>query len=94
MNPKILLACMIGTFLMTACIKNEAPNAEADIEICIVSGDLLKKSPKIENDRIILLPKVTTDITNLALEFELTPGAKVDPPSGTPEILQNRKPMS
>lgn len=32
MRLKDLLTCTIGIFLCTSCIKDEAPNAEADIE--------------------------------------------------------------
>lgn len=67
-----------------ACIKDEAPNAEADIETCVVSGDILIANPIIENSRITLLVKpYDADITKIKVDFTLTPGATIDPPSGT-----------
>lgn len=41
MRLKDLLTCTIGIFLCTSCIKDEAPNAEADIEKCILPADIL-----------------------------------------------------
>lgn len=67
-----------------SCIQNEAPNAEADIETCTVTpSNIFKREPRVENDRVILFPKAAVDVTSLTLEFTLTPGATITPPSGT-----------
>ena len=41
--------------------------------------------PRIENDRIFLMlkPSVDLETTDITLDFVLTPGATIDPPSGT-----------
>lgn len=68
---------------LASCIKDEAPNAEADIVECIVSGDILKRDPIIENEKVTLMVKPTTDLSEQAPEFKLTPGAMITPASGT-----------
>ncbi len=66
-----------------SCIKEEAPNSEADIESCTLSGDVLNRDPVIENDKVTLFLKKGTDLTALSPEFTLTPGATISPASGT-----------
>lgn len=83
MRLKHLFLLLFLCLTISSCIKDEAPNAEADIETCIVPGDILIADPRIENDWIELLVAPETDVTNLALEFTLTPGATIAPPSGT-----------
>lgn len=80
---KLFVLCPLFGILMGSCIKSEAPNAEADIETCTVPGDVLNREPIIENDRVLLILKKGTDITTLAPEFTLTPGATITPQSGT-----------
>ena len=58
-------------------------NAECDIEQVIVPGDVLKMDPRIENDAIFLMLKPSAYLDNIVLDFVLTPGATIDPPSGT-----------
>lgn len=45
MKPKALLLCAATGILLcsTSCIKDEAPNAEADILTCTVPADILKR---------------------------------------------------
>ena len=68
-----------------SCIKEEAPNSEADIESCTLAdkNNLLILNPVIGNKRITLFLKKGTDLTALAPEFTLTPGAMISPASGT-----------
>ncbi len=73
----------ITILLLGSCIQKEPLNAECDIEQVIVPGDVLKMDPRIENDRIFLMLKPTAYLDDIALEFVLTPGATIDPPSGT-----------
>lgn len=83
MKVKISFFLLIAGCLLASCIKDEAANAEADIETCTVPGGILIAEPKIENDWIELLVPKKTDVTNVAPEFTLTPGATIEPPSGT-----------
>lgn len=76
---------------LVSCIQDEAPNAEADIVTCTVQGDILKMDPKIENSKISLMVKPTADLSNIVLEFTLTPGATIVPASGTPRDFSNQK---
>ncbi|MFT4223326.1 PCMD domain-containing protein [Dysgonomonas sp.] len=80
---KLFLMFFIAGFSFTSCFKDEALNSEADIETCDIPGGVLKMDPRIENDRISMMIKQTADITSLAPEFTLTPGATIEPLSGT-----------
>lgn len=83
MNFKTWATILTLTFVLSSCIKSEAPNAEADIETCIVPGNVLSREPIVGNEQITLPLKAGTDITKLAPEFTLTAGATIDPASGT-----------
>lgn len=84
MKLKALLACAgTGILLCTSCIKDEAPNAEADILSCKIPVEILKREPIIQNNSITLMVKPTTDIKHQAPELTLTEGATITPPSGT-----------
>lgn len=83
MKLKDLLICAMGIFFCTSCIKDEAPNAEADILSCVVPEEILRREPIIENDRISLMVKSETDLTQQAPQFTLTEGATIEPASGT-----------
>ena len=69
--------------LFASCIKKEALNAEADILSCIVDNDILKREPIIQNDKVTLMVKGTTDLTRQAPQFTLTQGASIEPSSGS-----------
>ena len=83
MKIKTLTSCFFLAFAISSCIQDEALNAEADIETCSVPGDVLNREPIIGNDEITLPLKKGADITKLAPEFTLTPGATIEPASGT-----------
>lgn len=71
--------------IMTSCIKDEPLNAECDIVAVILPGDILNRAPIIENDKVTLIVKNDVSLLSpLAPEFELTPGATIEPASGTP----------
>lgn len=72
----------LGTIAIS-CIKDEAPNSEADIETCTLQGDVLNRDAIIENERVTLIVKKGTDVTALAPQFTLTPGATITPRSGS-----------
>ena len=83
MRLKNLMVYLFIGFTVTSCIKEEAPNAEADIETCTVPGDVLNRTPIIGDEQITLILKTGADITKLAPEFTLTAGATINPASGT-----------
>lgn len=83
MRLKNLIAYLFLGFIATSCIKDEAPNAEADIEMCTVPGDVLNREPIVGNEKISLPLKKGADITKLAPEFTITEGATINPASGT-----------
>ena len=77
---------------LTSCIQDEAPNAEADILHLFLPGEVLTDTP-IDYDRpfddalraypLTAEVKAGVDLRQLAPEFELTPGATIEPASGT-----------
>lgn len=68
---------------MTGCIKDELPNAECDIIAASLPVGLLNGDPIIKNDAVEFHVMLGTDVTALAPEFQLTPGASIEPPGGT-----------
>ena len=78
----LLLVSLFG--VLTACIQDEMLNTEADIVACTVDGTLLKRQPRIDNDKVVLMVKSSADLSNLAPVFTLTRGATITPESGTP----------
>lgn len=83
MRLKNLLVCLFLSTIVISCIKDEAPNSEADIETCTLPGDVLNRDAIIENEKVTLIVKKGTDLTALAPRFTLTPGATVTPESGS-----------
>lgn len=77
----VLAVCLTGVLAFTSCIKEEAPNAEADILSCEVDRSLLLRDPVIGNEEVKLYTGLTTDLTKVNIKFELTPGATLT--SGT-----------
>lgn len=72
---------VVLTLFMSSC-KGEPLNAECDIVTASLSGNVLIREPKIENDKVTFIVKNGTDRSALAPEFTITPGATIDPPSG------------
>lgn len=79
-------------WLCCACIRDEAPNAEADIERCILPENILSDAEtdytlpydETQNAYPLYVEVLEgTDLTALAPEFELTPGATIVPESGS-----------
>ena len=50
MKVQSFVLCFLLTLLSVSCIREEAPNAEADILSCTVDGDILKAEPEIDNE--------------------------------------------
>ncbi len=82
-NRLLLGGCLC--FLLLACIKEEAPNAEADILSATLShaDNLLEEEPVIGNNYVIFRLKSYQEDYHFSPQFELTPGAKITPKSGT-----------
>lgn len=84
MKPyKLFILCSLVEMWMASCIKDEAPNAEADILTCVLQGNALNREAIINNDNIILSLKDGANIRQLTPEFTLTSGATIEPASGT-----------
>ena len=79
------LGICLSLLMMASCIKDEPLNAECDIVAVNLPGDILNRAPIIENDKVTLIVKNDVSLlSTLAPEFELTPGATIEPASGTP----------
>lgn len=79
--------------LLTSCFKDEAPNAECDIEQAWLHSDYPSETFVTPNDSIaatnetartiIFTVRKGTDLTALAPQFQLTPGATISPDNGS-----------
>lgn len=83
MKINVLITSILWILFTTSCIREEALHAEADILSCTLPGVTLTTRPIIDNDAISLFVEKGTNIAQLAPEFTLTPGATIEPPSGT-----------
>ncbi|MEL5892774.1 PCMD domain-containing protein [Bacteroides sp. GD17] len=97
LNKLFILYSLFG-ILVTSCIKDEAPNAEADITGISFQDDILANSYIDLNpsyDEVLnaypvrINVKEGTDLTALSPIFELTPGATIDPASGSSQDFTN-----
>ncbi len=80
---------LLGFLAVTvSCVKDEPLNTECDITKVILPADILNREPEIYNDSVSIQIKAGVDVTNLAPEFELTPGATISPASGTPRNFE------
>lgn len=79
-----LLTCLFFSTIGFSCIQDEAPNAEADINILTLPGsedDILDID--YENDAIVIWATPGINLESVAPEFTLTEGATINPESGT-----------
>ncbi len=79
---RLMLVVALAT-LAGSCIRKEPLNAECDIMAAILDGDVLNRVPIIENNKVIIYVKNGVSVKALAPEFVLTPGASIEPASGT-----------
>lgn len=79
MKLKNLTACLFLAIFAASCIKDEAPNSEADILSCVIEGDILNRAPVIGNDEITLYIKDGAAINDVTPKFTLTEGATISP---------------
>ncbi len=96
MNTSKFVSSMVvcaGAFL-TSCIREEAPNMEADIESITIANaqNILQTEPIIESNNITLRMKTFSGNYKFAPEFKLSNGATIHPASGT--VLDFSKPQT
>ena len=83
MKAKHVIFYLLLVIISSSCIRDEAPNAEADILSCKLPEVVMTTHPIINNNSVTLFVGPETDISELAPEFTLTPGATISPQSGT-----------
>lgn len=76
-------------FFLSSCIQKEPLNAECDITEASLPEEYLIRKPMIYNDKVLFLLKSGISVNNLSPEFTLTPGATINPPSGTQRDFNN-----
>lgn len=83
--PNILRISLMASLLLTSCIREEAPNMEADIEAIDLSafGNLLEEDPEVGEDKITLTLKQNPPSMRFAPHFSLSKGATISPENGT-----------
>lgn len=86
MKAKHGILYLLLAIFSSSCIREEAPNAEADILSCRLPGVVMTTSPIITNNSINIFVGPGTDISSLAPEFTLTPGVLSILPVGRLEI--------
>ncbi len=77
-----LIALFLGLFF-SSCTKDEALNSEADIETAQINREFLLTAPMISNDKVTFRVSKSLDLTQVAPEFTLTPGATITPANGS-----------
>lgn len=92
MKYKPLLYTILSGAIAFSCIRKEALNAEADITGCTLPEDILAQdtidvdvsyNESLNAYPIYIQVKKVTDRSQLAPVFTLTPGASIDPESGS-----------
>lgn len=95
-NKYIIFLLLLTAFSFSACIQDEAPNAECDIlDVNLSAGwfkdneNILTGEFKIKNNEVIFKVKKETDFATVSIShesimafFTLTPGAKIEKYSG------------
>ncbi len=78
-----ITSILLVVFLLNACIKEEAPNKEADILALNITSEILKRPPVISNSEVVSYLKAGVSPQSLAPTFVITEGARLVPQSGT-----------
>ena len=96
MKRNHLWAWAFPLLAMASCIQEEAPNAEADIEYCIIRDKSILKNQadtlfraNTDHNRIAIRAKAEADLSAIAPEFLLTEGATIEPASGSEHDFSN-----
>lgn len=84
-----LFAAAVTLSLPTSCIQDEAANTECDILTCTLPTEILVSTPQPTNTEVIIHIRSEIDISKLAPEFTLTPGATINPASGSTQDFLN-----
>lgn len=85
MRLKLTVIYVFSILLFTSCIKDGEPlNREADIENFLFSPNIMVNS-NVKDRSITILVKSDTDLSALAPEITITPGATIEPKSGVPQ---------
>ena len=71
MKAKHGILYLLLAIFSSSCIREEAPNAEADILSCRLPGVVMTTSPIITNNSINIFVGPGTDISSLAPEFTI-----------------------
>ena len=69
MKAKHVIIYLLLVIVTSSCIRDEAPNAEADILSCRLPGITMTTSPIINNNSVTLFVTPGTNISALAPEF-------------------------
>ena len=72
MKAKYVIFCWLLTVISSSCIRDEAPNAEADILSCKLPGVAMTTNPIINNNSVTLFVGPEADVSALSPEFVLT----------------------
>ena len=82
-----VMTLFLSVAWLSSCIENEPLNAECDIVSASLPEGLLVRPAEIVDRKdvhsVTFIVKNFVDVTALAPEFEITPGATIDPASGT-----------
>lgn len=83
------LAFFAMALTLSSCIKDEAPNSEADITgVTLPDKGMLLRDPVVTNNDITIYANTSDSI--IAPEFTVTDGATIEPASGTPRQFFTR----
>lgn len=77
------IATMAMSIAFVSCIREEAPNTEADILTCAVEGIELAQKPVITNNEVRFYVNGWDDRSALAPTFSISEGATIEPESGS-----------
>lgn len=78
MRLLIIFGCCT-LFAFSSCIKDEAPNSEADILSFKLPQDVTFGDALVSNNEVVLFVKKGVDISNLKPEIEVSEGATISP---------------
>lgn len=88
------LLIVLSVLMLVSCIREEAPNTEADIISCILPSEILLRAPIITNEKVVVYVKEGVDLKGLAPEFAVSDGASIAPRSGTKRDFSTPQPYT
>ena len=75
MKAKHVIIYLLLVIVTSSCIRDEAPNAEADILSCRLPGVVMTTSPIITNNSINIFVGPGTDISSLVTRIYIDSGS-------------------